>query len=688
MTVTHKTIGTAFVITIDNGKPDWTGPSGRSALMAALDTAEQAKIDRVILTDTNNSFAVGSTSQDYLTAPVAPLLADITTRIENFSVPCIAALNGPASDEGLEIALACRYRVATPKAKLSLPAATLGSLPQTGATQRLPRLVGMGLAMEMAAQGKVIIGAKAADLGLVEAVDNAPLDVALTLAENTLADTTPVSVRPAPAANKDAEANIRAALAKRAAHQIAPVQAIDLVTAAANTEFAVAAKREQAAYLALRNGHQARALRHMNVADNSAKNQIIGGATTPVEVIDAVVVGGGNMGASIAYSLALVGIKVTLVEANETGAAQAANNVKRLYDQAVKRGRMDADTAGSALKSHFNFVIGYDALPAAQIAIEAAFEDMEVKKTIFAALDAALPKTTVLATNTSYLDVNQIAQDISNPERVMGLHFFSPAHIMKLLEVVCAAETSDAVMNTALRLAQRLGKISVKAGVCDGFIGNRILTRYRQVTDIMMIEGALPWEIDTAMREFGMAMGPYEVQDLSGLDIAYANRKRLGLKSDANFRYIPIADKMVEDLARLGRKTNAGWNDYPAGAAPAPSPIVETLIKEIANEAGIPQRKFTEQEIQTRALTAMIEEACHILSEGIAKRPADIDLVLVHGYAFPRWRGGLMHFADSMDPLALLDRIEAYAAQDPKSWSSPEILRQLVLEKQNFASLN
>ena len=332
-------------------------------------------------------------------------------------------------------------------------------------------------------------------------------------------------------------------------------------------------------------------------------------------------------------------------------------------------------------------VAGYDALPDADIAIEAAFEDLGVKQAIFAQLAASLPESTALATNTSYLDVNRIAEGIPHPDRLLGLHFFSPAHIMRLVEIIRADATSDDTLALAHGLAAQLGKIPVAAGICDGFIGNRILTRYRQSTDILLLEGALPWQVDRAMQDFGMAMGPYAVQDLSGLDIAYANRQRLKLRDDPAHRYIPVADRLVEGLQRLGRKTGAGWYDYPDGK-PVPSPVVTGIIEAASAEAGLMRRVFSATEIQDRALTAMVDEACRILDEGIAARPSDIDLVMVHGYAFPRWRGGLMHCADGVGLNVFLDRVRRWGDEDPRSWSEGPLMARLVAEGCSRADLN
>ncbi|MGL4295840.1 MAG: 3-hydroxyacyl-CoA dehydrogenase NAD-binding domain-containing protein, partial [Aestuariivirga sp.] len=507
----------------------------------------------------------------------------------------------------------------------------------------------------------------------------------LALPADVLGKSAATGERPAAAPEPERIAAIRAALAKRARGQIAPGIALDLVESTSGLPVAEGLARERAAFLKLRQGDQARALRHIFFAERAATGRARSFSAPAAEVSTAIVVGGGTMGAAIAYALQGIGITVTLVETDPAGADRARANLARLFDEAVNRGKLNADTAG-ARRAALQVVVGYDALPPADLAIEAVFEDLGVKRQVFASLAASLPPTTMLATNTSYLDVNRIFEGVPNPQRTVGLHFFAPAHVMKLIEIVRAATTSEATLAAAFRLAQRLKKIPVEAGVCDGFIGNRILSRYRQTTDIALIEGALPWQVDAAMEGFGMAMGPYAVQDLSGLDIAYANRRRKNLREQTGIRYILIADRMVEELKRLGQKSGGGWYDHADGRR-TPSNAVAGLIEDASRQAGIARRAWSDEEIRDRAVTAMIEEGLHILAEGIARTAADIDLVMIHGYGFPRWRGGPMHHADQIGLPAILARIEAFAKGDPLSWRVPPLLRRLVSEGRPLSSL-
>ncbi|MFG1241491.1 3-hydroxyacyl-CoA dehydrogenase NAD-binding domain-containing protein [Xanthobacter sp. V7C-4] len=661
------------LVTIDNPPVNVTSQAVRQGLQRALDQAEAAGAGRVVLTGAGKTFIAGADAREFAAAPVEPHLPDIIRRIEAFPVPVVAAINGAALGGGLEVALACRARIAAPGATLGLPEVTLGIVPGAGGTQRLPRLVGLEAALSLIGEGRIINAHEAEDIGLMDAIAADPVTVARTF---PIPDRPATGALPAPPPDPAGVEAARKQAGKRSPGQIAPLKAIDLVDASTRQSLDAGLALERETFLTLKTSDQAAALRHVFFAERAAMAQGKGGGT---DIGSAVVVGGGTMGAGIAYALAGLGIAVALVESDAAGVGRARANVARLYADAVKRGKTTAGAAEAEQATRFSFHEGYGALPPADLAIEAVFEDMGVKREVFTALDAALPESTILATNTSYLDVNRIAEAVRRPERFLGLHFFSPAHVMKLLEVIRARTTSAGTLATALRLAARLKKIPILAGVCDGFIGNRILTRYRQTCDIMLMEGALPAQVDRALRGFGMAMGPYEVQDLSGLDIAYANRKRLGWRKKDDFRYIPIADRVVEETGRLGRKTGAGWYDYDGGKA-SPSTLIDRIVVEEAARAGIARRAFSDEEIVARAISSMVEEGFRILEEGIAARAADIDLVMIHGYAFPRWRGGPMHHAGRVGLSEILRRIEAFAAEDPLSWGVPELLRRAAQE--------
>ncbi|MFQ5622002.1 MAG: FAD-dependent oxidoreductase [Paracoccaceae bacterium] len=640
-------------------------------------------ISRVVLTGSGRAFAAGADAREFDRPPLAPHLPDVIASIETCGKPCIAAINGAALGGGYELALACGYRIASPDALLGLPEVTLGVVPGAGGTQRLPRLIGIAPAVSLISQGRVVRAGEALTLGLVDHIAADPLDHALAMDLSALADVKPLSGAPRPKADDAAIEAARKRAGKRMRGQIAPLRAIDLVALSATADFDDAMTREREQFLELRRSDQARALRHIFFAERAASMPAEFRDADPVDIRRAVVVGGGTMGAAIAYALDRADIPVTVIEADDDACDRAKANVERLFADAVNRGILEggaADRRRAALTAQ----AGYDNIPPADLAIEAAFEDMTVKKAVFAKLEAALPAHAILATNTSYLDVNEIAETVADPSRVLGLHFFSPAHVMKLLEIVRAERTGRAALATAFGLAARLRKVPVLAGVCDGFIGNRIYARYREMADIIMIDGSLPWEIDHAMVEFGYAMGPYMAQDLSGLDIAYANRKRLAATRDPKRRYVAIADRMVEE-GRLGRKAGVGWYRYPGGGGAVVDPLLEDLICEEAHFAGITRREFTDDEIRDRLLAVMVNEAFDVLDEGIARSASDIDLVLIHGYGFPRWRGGLLHYAETIGLESILSRIENLAREDPVIWKPSRLLRQLVRDGKSLS---
>ncbi len=685
MPVTYERRSEGAVITFDNPPLNLFGQAMRAGLQAAIAQARSDRPERLILTGAGRAFVAGSDAKEFQGPALSPQLNDVLAELLDLPFPTIAAISGPALGGGLEIALACRLRIAAPGASLGLPEVTLGIVPGAGGTQRLPRLIGIAAAVDMIAQGRTIPAPAALRLGLVDALADDPLAAALAMDMDVVRRAIAADHRPAPAPDDSAIAAAHLQANRRAAGQTAPHIAIDLVDTSAREPLDSALVRERAAFLGLRQTPQARALRHVFFAERAAQSQGKSFPASDRPLASALVVGGGMMGAGIAYALTSAGLQVHLVETDAAGQARAIANLDRLIAQGTERGLLaDAD----AFRARLSFGVGYDTLPPVDLAIEAAFESMEVKRTIFAALQAALPADTILATNTSYLDVNVMAVGIANPGRFLGLHFFAPAHVMKLLEIVRGDKTSAQTLGQAFALAKRLNKMPVLSGVCDGFIGNRILSRYRQAADVMLIEGSCPKGVDDAMRGFGMAMGPYEAQDMSGLDIAYANRQRQNLRARKDIRYIPIADHMVETLGRLGRKSGAGWYDYDAAGKATESDIVAHAIYRASDAAGLIRSPLSKDEIAERAVLAMLLEAITILENGIAARPQDIDLVMVHGYGFPRWRGGLMQHADEVGLPLLLAKVEALAAADPLSWAVPTLLRRLVSDGQSFESLN
>lgn len=666
MTVTFRRQGDAGLVELANPPVNAMGLAVRQGLMDAVAWAEnEPGLSRVIVSGQGRAFAAGGDAREFDGDPVPPHLPDVLDAIEASTVPWIAAAHGVALGGGAELMLACRYRIAAPETKIGLPEVTLGVVPGAGGTQRLPRLVGLDTALDMIAIGKPVGAADAQEMGLVDEIADDPVARAMGLDIALVQDRPSLSTLDGPAPDDDAVDKARRAAEKRMRGQIAPQKAIDLVALSARAPFRDGLAQERATFVDLRTTDQARALRHIFFAERAAKAPEWLDAE-PRAIGKAAVVGGGTMGAGIAYALLLAGIGVTLLETDADGVERAKVNIGRIMDQSAKRGLLSSDKR-VRIEAALTVTDDYGAAAEAALAVEAAFESMEVKKAVFGALEKALPADAVLATNTSYLDVDEIASGLADPSRLVGLHFFAPAHIMKLLEIVQGDATSHDALATGFALARRLRKVPVLSGVCDGFIGNRILARYREAADTLLMDGTNPWELDEAMVEFGYAMGPYEAQDLSGLDIAHANRQRQAATRDPNRRYIPIGDRMVAE-GRLGKKVGVGWYRYPGGGGKVVDPLIEDLVREESHFAKVERREFSANDIRHRLVLAMINEAADILAEGIAQSAADIDLVTVFGYGFPRWRGGLMHFADTFGPSAVLAELRALEAEDPIAW--------------------
>ena len=644
----------------------------RQGLLDAVRSAEKLNLERVIVSGLGRAFAAGADAKEFDGDPIEPHLPDVLDAIDQSFVPWIAAINGIALGGGAEIALACRMRIMHPKSQIGFPEVSLGVIPGAGGTQRLPRLIDLETALDMICFGKPINAARAQSIGLIQDIDEDVIEAAFLVNTEDLLCRVPTWELPFPVWDQDIAQEITQKIDQRMVGQNAPKRALEIAKLGSELPFEAAMKNERNAFLTLRTEPQARALRHMFFAERAAKlpsnieNQ-------PADITKIGVVGGGTMGAGIAYACISAGYSVVLVEEDADGIERARQNVGRLIQAGVARGILD-EAKKLALEARITFSHDYASTADIDLMIEAAFENMDVKKSIFAQLDTHVPKDAILATNTSYLDVNEIADSTQNPSRVVGLHFFAPAHIMRLLEIVRGDKTSDRTLSTAYAIAKKLRKVPVLAGVCDGFIGNRILARYREAADTILMDGSTPWDVDEAMVNFGYAMGPYEAQDLSGLDIAYANRRRQDATRDPNRRYIPISDRMVDE-GRLGKKVGVGWYRYPTGKGRVDDPLIEDLIREEAHFAKVTRTEISEAEIQAQLLLAMINEAADILGEGIAHSAAEIDLVSVLGYGFPRWRGGLMHYADELGVSNIVNQISKLAETDPVAWKLSDVLR-------------
>lgn len=643
MAVSVSVEGAIGVVTIDNPPVNAASHAVRMGLVDALaQTEADPAIRAVVLICAGRTFVAGADVREFGKPSLEPHLPDVVTALETATKPWVAAIHGTALGGGLEIAMACHYRIAAPSAKFGLPEVNLGLIPGAGGTVRLPRLVGPLKALDMIATGKPIAAGAAQANGLVDAVAAGDLRAdAISFAGSKADLPLPAPSIAKPLADFD-PAELARAIAKitaKARGQNSPVAACEALSNAVTLPAADAIKAERALFLNLKEDPQSLALRHIFFAERAAgKIAAIAGIAKPS--LDAVgVIGGGTMGAGIAAACLLSGLTVTMIERDAKALSAGQSRVSDILSASLKRGLISKDKH-AALQSAFTGSIDYVALSDADLVIEAVFESMDVKETVFKALDAVTKPNAVLASNTSYLDIGQIAQTVRDPSRVIGLHFFSPAHIMKLLELVIPAGAAPQAIAVGAALGKRLRKVVVPSGVCDGFIGNRIMSAYRRACDYMIEDGAMPTDIDAAMRDFGFPMGIFEMQDLAGNDISWAMRKRQAATRDPSVRYVDIPDRLCEK-GRFGRKTGSGWYRYEDGK-PQEDPEVTALILSESERKGITRRAFTQDEIIHEILDVMQTVGDQILDEGIAAQSSDIDVVMVNGYGFPRWRGGPM----------------------------------------------
>ncbi|WP_421881478.1 FAD-dependent oxidoreductase [Pacificispira sp.] len=682
------------VIRVANPPVNALSQGVRQGLSDAIETVDtSADIDAAIIVGDGRTFIAGADISEFGKPPQPPALPDVINRIEASMKPIVAVLHGTALGGGLEVALGAHYRVGLKGARVGLPEVTLGILPGAGGTQRMPRLVGVDAALDMITSGRHVPIAEAEKLGIVDAVSDEadPEAAGLAFAAKILADNRGVRrIRDMdPPAKDDAVlADWRAKVTKAARGQIAPPTCVDAVAAALSLPFEEGLAEERRLFKTLLDSPQREGLIHAFFSERKVAKlpELKGVEPRPVAKIG--VIGGGTMGAGIAFCALLNGLDVTLIERDQDAAVKAAGTISGLADGSVKRGKLTQEKRDALVGKSFRAVTDYAALSDADLVVEAVFESMEVKQDVFTKLDAVCKPGAVLATNTSYLDIDEIAAMTSRPQDVIGLHFFSPAHIMKLLEVVVADKTAPEVVATGFALAKTLKKIAVRAGVCDGFIGNRMLAVYRTAADHMILDGASPYQIDKALVNFGFAMGPFAVSDLAGLDIGWATRKRRAATRDPRERVPTYADRICEN-GWFGQKTGRGYYKYEDGARKgSPDPEVEKIIAEERAKLGIEPRAFDDEEIVRRYMAAMINEAAKIVDEGIAKRPLDVDITLLSGYGFPRWRGGPMKYADMIGLNTVLSDIRTFAKEDDFFWRPARLLEELVAKGSNFDSLN
>ena len=693
--VSTRLDGEVLVVRIDNPPVNALGQAVRAGLLAAVRQAQgDAAVRAVLLVGAGRAFIAGADIREFGKPPQPPALPEVLDCMELLDKPVIAAIHGPALGGGLEVAMAAHWRLALPGAKLGLPEVNLGLLPGAGGTQRSPRLMGAVAAAELMLSGKHLSAKAAQAAGLVDrlAEGDDPTAAGLAYARELLASGAGVRrTRDLPipdAATAPAQLDQLAAdTARKARGLFSPAKIIECVRAALELTFEQGLKRERELFLECLNSPQRAGLVHAFFAERETAKIPEAKAAAPRPFAHVAIIGGGTMGAGIAVSALDAGLSVTMIERDAESIARGQANVEKVYDGLIAKGRMSAE-AKAATMARYTPSTSYGDIANVDLVIEAVFEDIEVKKAVFRELDRVCKSGCVLATNTSYLDIDAIAAVTQRPQDVIGLHFFSPANIMKLLEIVVAAKTAPDVVATAFELAKRMKKVPVRAGVCDGFIGNRILAVYREAANHVLEDGASPYEIDAAVRAFGYPMGPFQVSDLAGGDIGWATRKRKAATRDPRARYVEIADRIAE-RGWYGQKTGRGWYLYPQGARTGQQdPEVLAIVDAERAKKGITPRSFTPEDIMRRYMAAMVNEGARVLHEGIALRPLDIDVTFLFGYGFPRWRGGPMKWADMQGLPKVLADIREFAQEDPLFWQPAPLLEKLVAEGRDFDSLN
>lgn len=676
------------VITMNNPPVNGLGYALRRGLCEAIARAcADAQVGAIVITGAGKAFSGGADIREFNTpaASAEPNLGSVIRVIESAPKPVIAAIHSVAMGGGLELALGCHYRVATAGAQIALPEVKLGILPGAGGTQRLPRLIGLEAALNMIVSGTPVLSEKLAATRLFDRMIEGDLVAgAVTFARERVREgaARPL-VRDLPLTHEDGEAFLK--FARNTVQAVArafpaPVACVDALAAALAKPFDEGLAVERKLFLELVQTPESRALRHAFFGERAAsKIPDIPESTVPRPIQSAAVIGAGTMGGGIAMNFANAGIPVSLLEMKAEALERGVATLRSNYENSVRKGRMTAEELDRRM-ALIRPTLSYEDIAQADIVIEAVFEDMSVKEQVFRALDRLMKPGAILATNTSTLDVDQIAAFTARPQDVIGTHFFSPAHVMKLLEIVRGKQTAPDVLATTMKLSKTLRKTGVVSGVCDGFIGNRMIEQYLRQASFMVEEGASPQQVDRAIEAFGFAMGPFRMSDLAGNDVGWYIRKRRYLERP-DLIYPKIADRICE-LGRFGQKTGAGFYRYEPGKRDAlPDPIVDQLIAEHRQALGIVPRKLSSDEIVHRLVFALVNEGAHILEEGIALRASDIDMVYLTGYGFPLHRGGPMLYADQCGLFNVVWRMREFAANphgDPAFWTPAPLLSRLA----------
>jgi 3-hydroxyacyl-CoA dehydrogenase len=694
--VRYERRGSVGIITVDNPPVNALSQAVRQGLMDALAQGEDdGAAEALIVIGAGRTFIAGADIKEFGKPLAAPDLNAVIAGLEDSVKPTIAAIHGTALGGGLEVALGCHYRVAVPAAQVGLPEVKLGLLPGAGGTQRLPRLIGAKAALDMITTGDFVRAPQAKASGIIdEIVEGDLLQGAIRFAESTAQRGT-AGRRIRDRDDKLAEARgnaalfaeYRAAVKKRARGQESPLRSIDAVEAAANLPFEQGLQRERQIFEELVTSTQARALIHAFFAEREAMNIPDVPVDTPPRAIkSAAVIGAGTMGGGIAMNFANAGIPVTVVETAAEALERGLGVMRNNYAATVAKGRLDQ----AAMDKRMGLVKGtldLAAIKDADVVVEAVFEEMAIKKQLFARLDQVAKPGAVLATNTSSLDIDAIARETRRPQDVIGTHFFSPANVMRLVEVVRGARTAKDVIATAMRLGKTLGKVPVLVGVCDGFVGNRMIFQYTREAEFLLEEGALPQQVDKALTDWGMAMGVFAMGDMAGNDVGWRIRKQQAASRPNDRRYSHLADHICE-IGRFGQKTGAGWYRYEKGSrTPLPDPAIEKLILAESKRLGVTRQQISDEEIIKRTIYALVNEGAKLLEEGIALRASDIDIIYITGYGLPAWRGGPMFYADTVGLDKVLADVERFHRTHGYFWQPARLLEKLAREGKRFADV-
>ena len=688
VTVTNRD-GVA-IITLQSPPVNGLGFAVRSGLQAALEaaTADDA-VDALVVTGAGKMFSGGADIREFGHSPPpgTPHLPMVIDAIEASEKPVVAAIHGFALGGGLELALGCHVRLAAAGTRVALPEVTLGIVPGAGGTQRLPRLIGVPAALEIVVSGSMVPAERARTLGILDdVIEGDVVDAAVTHARRMVdkrmsirrasgTDDRVVETRGKP----EVFEAFKKKMARRARGFEAPYACVECIEAAANLPYAKGTAKEREIFVELLASDQSKAQRHAFFAERQVAKIADVPKDTPLRPVKtAAVIGCGTMGGGIAMNFANAGIPVTVFEVSQEALDKGLGVIEKNYAATVSKGRLSQENMDTRL-GLISSTVSYDDLSDADVVIEAVFEDMALKREVFGQLDAACKPEAILATNTSTLDVDEIASATSRPDKVIGTHFFSPANVMKLMENVRGAQSSDETIATIMKLSKTIGKIGVLVGICDGFVGNRMLYAYRRQADFLLEEGALPDQIDRVIYDFGMPMGPYAMGDLAGLDVGWRIRQRQAATRPAHLRYSTVADRVCEP----------GWFRYdPGSRTPIPDPVVNELVLQVSADNGFIRREVSDQEILERCMYPLINEGAKILEEGLAQRASDIDVIWMYGYGFPRYRGGPMFWADLVGLGTIYDMMRRLHDEHGDYWLEPApLLKQLAEQGRGFGDL-